>query len=114
VVGEQAIEEEGVDDNEDERKSTGNAEGVGDGDALVDGVRILERDVGEGKVLVVGFDGVEDREADDTGTSEGQRGSERAVERVLVYSHQDHVVGDVAKGHRLVRHSAGERNKLTK
>jgi hypothetical protein len=107
VVGEQAIEEEGVDDNEDERKGTGNAEGVGDWDALVDGVGILERDVGEGKVLVVGFDGVEDPEADDAGTREGQRGSERAVVRVLVYSHQDHVVGDVAKAHRLVWHSAG-------
>lgn len=77
----------------------------------MDGVGILERDVGEGKVLVVGFDGVEDPEADDAGTREGQRGSGRAVERVLVYSHQDHVVGDVANGHRLVWHSAGEKKQ---
>lgn len=71
MVGEQAIEEKGVDDNEDEGKGTGYAEGVGDRDAFVDGVGVLKRDVGEGKVLVVGFDGVEDPEADNAGAIEG-------------------------------------------
>jgi len=71
VVGKQAIEEEGINDDEGEREGTGDAESVGDGDALVDGVGVLERDVGEGEVLMVGFDGVEDPEADDAGTMEG-------------------------------------------
>jgi hypothetical protein len=58
VVGEQPIDEESVDDDQDERESTGDAEGVVDGDALVYGVGILEGDILEGEVLVEGFDGV--------------------------------------------------------
>ena len=34
------------------------------------GIGILNRDVVEGEVLMVGFDGVEDPETDDTGASE--------------------------------------------
>lgn len=67
VVREEAIEEEGVDDDEDKGEEAGDGEGVGDWDALVHGVWVLEGDVCEGEVLVEGFDGVEDEEADDTG-----------------------------------------------
>lgn len=64
---EEAIDEEGVDDDEGEREGTGDTKGVCDWDALVDSVWILEGVVLEREVLVVGFNGVEDPEADHTG-----------------------------------------------
>lgn len=67
-MGEDAIDEEGVDNDQDEGEGAGDAEGVGDWDALVDGVGVLQGVVLEGKVLVVGFEGVEDGEADHAGT----------------------------------------------
>lgn len=68
MVREQAIDEKGIDDDQDEREKAGDAEGILDGNALVDGVRVLEGDVAEREVLVVRFEGVENPEADDTGT----------------------------------------------
>lgn len=56
MVGEQAIEEESIDDDKREREEAGDAEGVLNRDALVDGVGILEGDVVQRKVLVVRFD----------------------------------------------------------
>lgn len=52
---EQAIDEKGIDDDQDEWEEAGDAEGILDGNALVDGVRVLEGDVAEGEVLVVRF-----------------------------------------------------------
>lgn len=71
---EQAIDEKGIDDDQDEREKAGDAEGILDGNALVDGVRVLEGDVAEREVLVVRFEGVEDPEADDTGTVDESEG----------------------------------------
>lgn len=106
VVREEAIEEEGVDDYEDEGEEAGDGEGVGYGDAFVDGVGVLEGDVSEGEVLVVGFNGVEDEEADDAGTVGLCQGA--VFHRDAEYSHQDHVVENVAAGVSvdLVRHKA--------
>lgn len=67
---EKAIEEEGVNDDEEEGKEAGDGEGVGDGDAFVDGVWVLEGEVSEGEVLVEGFDGVEDVKTDDAAAVE--------------------------------------------
>jgi hypothetical protein len=68
MVRKQAIDEEGIDDDQDEREEAGDAEGILDGNALVDGVRVLEGVIAEGEVLVIWFKGVEDPEADDAGT----------------------------------------------
>lgn len=68
IVREQAIDEEGVDYNQGQGESAGDAEGVGDGDALVHGVGVLDGDVLEGEVLMVGFDGIDDPESDHAGT----------------------------------------------
>lgn len=67
---EQAIDEESIDDDQDEWEEAGDAEGILDGNALMDGVRVLEGDVAEGEVLVVRLQGVEDPEANDTDTVE--------------------------------------------
>lgn len=107
MVREDAIEEEGVDDDEDKGEEAGDGEGVGDGDAFVDGVGVLEGDVSEGEVLVVGFDGVEDEEADDAGAVDRVRGD--VLDKDREYSHQDHIVEDVAgrvSVEKLVRHKA--------
>lgn len=78
---EEAIDEEGVNDDEGEREGTGDTKGVCDWDALVDGVGILEGVVLEGEVLVVGFNGVEDPEANHAGAEwvSGFRGISRAI-----------------------------------
>lgn len=65
---EEAIEEEGVDDDEKEGEEAGDGEGIYDWDAFVDGVGVLEGGACKGEVLVVGLDRVEDEEADYTGT----------------------------------------------
>lgn len=71
IVREQAINEQGVDDNESEWESTGDAEGIGHGDAFMDGVRILNGCVGEGEVLVERLNRVENREAGNAGPVPG-------------------------------------------
>lgn len=65
----EAIEEEGIEDNQAQREYAGDTEGDGNGDSLVLGVGVLEGGVGEGEVLVEGFDAIEDPEADYTCTA---------------------------------------------
>lgn len=65
----EAIEEEGIEDNQAQREYAGDTEGDGNGDSLVLGVGVLEGGVGEGEVLVEGFDAIEDPEADYTRTA---------------------------------------------
>lgn len=83
AVGEDAIDEEGVDDDQDEGECAGDAEGVGDWDALVDGVGVLQGIILQGKVLVVRFEGVEDGEADHAGTRRVSGSMGGGVEEVL-------------------------------
>lgn len=71
MVRKQAIDDQGVDNNEDEWESSGDAEGISHGDAFMYGIRILDGDVVEGEVLVEGLDLVENREADSADTISG-------------------------------------------
>lgn len=68
MVRKQAIDKQGVEDDENEWESTGDAEGVRHGNTFMYGVRILDGDVGEGEVLVEGLDRVENGEAGNAGT----------------------------------------------
>jgi hypothetical protein len=68
IVRKQAIDEQGVDDNEDQWETAGYAYGIGHGDAFMYGVRILDGDVVEGEVLVVRLNRVENGEAGNAGT----------------------------------------------
>jgi hypothetical protein len=63
VVGEEAIDDEGVYYDDTGGDYAGEEEAEGDGDTFVDGVRVLERPVLLGEWLVVGFDAVEEVEA---------------------------------------------------
>lgn len=110
IVREQAIDKEGVGYNQGQGECAGNAEGVGDGDALVYGVRILDGDVLEGEVLVVWFHGIEDPEADDTGTNSVSWVISLRRRGLL---HENHIVEDVAVGG-LVGEDAGKGSQHTK
>lgn len=68
IVRKQAIDEQGVDDNKNQWENAGYAYGIGHRDPFMYGIRILDGDVVEGEVLVVGLDLVENGEAGNTGT----------------------------------------------
>lgn len=111
IVREQAIDEEGVDYNQGQGESAGDAEGVGDGDALVHGVGVLDGDVLEGEVLVVGFDGIDDPESDHTGTDTVSWGGMSLRWGSVI--HENHIVEDVAVAE-LVGEDAGKGSQHTK
>lgn len=71
MVREQAIDPEGVDNDQDQGKDARDGKSEGDRNTLVHGVRVLEGDVAEGEVLVEWLDGVEDVEANDASTVPG-------------------------------------------
>ena len=94
MVRKQAIDKQGVEDDDDEWESTGDAEGVRHGNAFMYGVRILDGDVIEGEVLVKGLDRVENREASNAGTVSMVSTESRDE---LMHVHNDHIVKDVAE-----------------
>lgn len=72
MMGEQAIDEERVDDDQGEGKGSGDTEGVGDWNTFVDSVRVLKGVVLEGEVLVVRFEGIKNPKADYAGAEWSQ------------------------------------------
>lgn len=64
---EQSIDEQRVDGDGNEGDNSGQAQGHGHRNRLVNGIGVLQGDVFEGERLVEGFDGIENVEAGDTG-----------------------------------------------
>ena len=56
MVGKEAIEQEGIDDDQDQGEETRYAECVLNRDALMHSIRVLKGNIAEGEVLVERFD----------------------------------------------------------
>lgn len=64
MVRKEAIDKEGVDQDDHHGKTTGKCDGLADRDGFVYGVRILKGDIIQGEVLMVRLDRVKDIESD--------------------------------------------------
>lgn len=67
-MGEQAINDHGVECDDDQRGADGNDASHGDSDALMLGKRIVECVIVQGKRLVERFDFIDDGECETKGT----------------------------------------------
>lgn len=120
-MGEEAIDDEGVDGNDDGGSQDGDYAQVEDGDALLDGILVVECVVLQREFLVVGFDGIEGVEGDDEDAG-GGLALERMGKDVVCCSaggawrlraagrdvHNNEVVEDVAAARKVSRQRGRE------
>lgn len=80
AVREQPVQDDRVDDDDQHGEAAGDREGERDGHSFVDGIRVVQRVVLQGKRLVEGLDPVEDEEAyDERAASEEEAKKQEGV-----------------------------------
>lgn len=108
MVGEEAVDEEGVDHDNDGGEDAGEEEAEGDGDAFGVGVGVLERVVLLGEGLVEGLDAVEEVEGNEEDAVclvrvlYAERGKPSCALQCVWYEHEDEVVEDISRRGRLL------------